>query len=75
MYTGLDSDFPLYCAGTPFANVTGLTQQDKIKQPAGTAMCRLVGVDCFAESAPGVTRIDHIASRLKRESGPPERLA
>eukprot|EP00903_Cladosiphon_okamuranus_P009850 g9360.t1 len=37
--------------------------QDKAKLPAGTAMCRLVGFDCFSEGSEGTTRIDHIASR------------
>ncbi|CAN0411886.1 unnamed protein product, partial [Ectocarpus sp. 12 AP-2014] len=37
--------------------------QDKAKLPAGKAMCRLVGFDCFTENSKGTTRIDHIASR------------
>lgn len=37
--------------------------QDKGKRPAGTAMCRLLDFDCFAEGSSEHTRIDHIASR------------
>lgn len=37
--------------------------QDKGKMPAGDAMCRLVGFDCFIESSTGTSRMDHIASR------------
>ncbi|CAM9106074.1 unnamed protein product [Scytosiphon promiscuus] len=37
--------------------------QDKAKLPAGAAMCRLVGFDCFTEDSAGTSRIDHIASR------------